>query len=139
MIWAVLDTNTLVSGMGWGGTPGKIVDLALAGRFVMVTSRPLVDELDRVLRRRKLARVFAEPARIVRLVETASFVVEPGRRLHVVMADPADDRVLEAAEAAQADFIVTGDRHLLDLEVFEGTRIVRPRRFLEALAKEMRT
>ncbi|MGH2710981.1 MAG: putative toxin-antitoxin system toxin component, PIN family [Actinomycetota bacterium] len=136
MIWAVLDTNTLVSGMGWGGVPGRVVDLALAGRFVMVTSRPLLSELARVLRRRKLAGVFAESAEIVRLIEAASVVVEPTRTLQVVAEDPADDRVLEAADAAQADFIVTGDRHLLDLGAFEGARIVRPRAFLEVLAKE---
>ena len=136
MIWAVLDTNTLVSGMGWGGAPGRVVDLALAGRFVMVSSRPLLNELARVLERPKLAGVFTEPAEVVRLIEAASVVVEPTKALEVVAADPADDRVLEAADAAQADFIVTGDRHLLDLENFGGARIIRPRVFLETLARE---
>ncbi len=120
--------------MGWGGTPGRVVDLALAGRIVMVTSPPLLDELAQVLRRRKLASVFKEPSTIVRLVETASVVVEPARSVRVVTADPADDRVLEAAEAAGADFIVTGDRHLLDLERFAGTRIVSPRTFVRLIS-----
>jgi uncharacterized protein len=133
LIWAVLDTNTLVSGLGWGGAPGRVVDLAIEGRFIMVTSLPLLDELGRVLRRRKLSRVFTEPARIIRLLEAASVVVEPTRKLQVVAADPADNRVLEAAEAAQADFIVTGDAHLLELEAFAGAEIVRPRSFLELL------
>ncbi|MGH3368413.1 MAG: putative toxin-antitoxin system toxin component, PIN family [Nocardioidaceae bacterium] len=136
MIWAVIDTNTLVSGMGWGGAPGRVVDLALAGRFVMVSSRPLLDELARVLERPKLAGVFAKPAEIVRLVEAASVVVEPTKALEIVAADPSDDRVLEAADAARADFIITGDHHLLELEDFRGTRIIRPRGFLEALARE---
>ena len=136
MIWAVLDTNTLVSGMGWGGAPRRVVDLALAGRFVMVSSRPLLNELARVLERPKLAGVFTEPGEIVRLVEAGSVVVEPTKVLEVVAADPSDDRVLEAADAARADFIVTGDRHLLELGGFGGTRIIRPRRFLETLARE---
>lgn len=42
MLWAVLDSNTLVSGLGWGGTPGRVVDHALAGRFLNVTTEVLL-------------------------------------------------------------------------------------------------
>lgn len=78
MIWAVLDTNVLVSGFGWpGGPPGRILDHALAGRFLIVTSTPLLDELGRVLQYPKLASVFSDPMPYVLLVETMAIRVEP--------------------------------------------------------------
>ena len=49
MIAVVVDTNTLVSGLGWPGPPSVIVDALLAGELVLVSSPPLLDELERVL------------------------------------------------------------------------------------------
>lgn len=62
MIRAVLDTNTIVSGLGWGGAPGAVVDAALAGQFDIVTSAPLLEELRRVLAYPKLEAVIGEVA-----------------------------------------------------------------------------
>jgi len=132
LIWAVLDTNTLVSGMGWDGAPSRVVDFGLRGLFAMVTSRALLDELAEVLQRPKLAAVFDDPLSIVVLIERMSVLVEPTVWLEVV-TDSADNRVLEAAQAGHADYIVTGDSDFLDLETFEGTYIVQPTRFLEIL------
>ena len=57
-------------------------------------------------------------------------LVEPRAALHVVMADPADDRVLEAARAFDADVIVSGDRHLMDLGTWSGIDVVSPAEFV---------
>jgi putative PIN family toxin of toxin-antitoxin system len=59
---AVLDTNVLVSGLGWSGPSARIVDAVLVGRCTLITSAPLLDELRRVLAYPKLAAVFPEPA-----------------------------------------------------------------------------
>ena len=53
-----------------------------------------------------------------------------------VSRDPDDDRVLEAAQAGHADFIVSGDRDLLDLREFVGIPILTPTGFLTLLAVE---
>jgi uncharacterized protein len=131
LIWAVLDTNTLVSGMGWGGPPSRVVDLALEGRFTLVTSRPLLDELLTVIGRSKLAKHFPDPLSVVRLVEAMAVVVEPTTVVNVILDDPADNRVLEAAQAGHADYIVSGDKHLLDLGTFGAMPVVRAPAFLE--------
>ncbi len=60
--------------------------------------------------------------------------MEPPVHLRIIAADPDDDRVLEAAVAGEADFIVSGDRHLLDLGRYEGIEIVTPARFLAELS-----
>ncbi len=133
MIWAVLDTNVLVSGFGWPeSVPAGIVDHALRGDYLIVTSRALLRELSRVLRYPKLRRVFEDPARAVRLLERVALVVEPAVRLRI-LADDADDRLLEAAEEGGADFIVTGDAALLVLRRWKTAAIVRPKDFLAAL------
>ena len=131
MIWAVLDTNTLVSGLGWYGAPSRVVDLAVRGRFILISSRPLLDELAEVIQRPKLAAHFPDPLSHVLLIETMAVLVEPTAKLEVIAQDPDDNRVLEAAQAGHADYIVSGDAHLLDLGLFDGMKILRPHEFLE--------
>lgn len=119
MIRSVIDTNTLVSGLGWRGTPGALVDAALEGSLGLVTSQPLLTELARVLHYPKLARVFPEADRVVTLISSIAEHIEPTERLAVVTDEP-DNRVLEAAIAAEVDVIVTGDKELHGLGSFRG-------------------
>lgn len=112
MTWVVLDTNILVSGLGWPeGPPGRIVDSVLEGRLILIITRPLVDELSRALRYERLAKIFDDPLALMALIETVSVVVEPTSRVHVLQDEP-DNRILEAAFAGRADYIVTGDKRL---------------------------
>jgi len=74
----VLDTNTLVSGFGWSGSiPGRVVDAALEGRFLLVTSPVLLEELRRVLDYPKLVECFPNPEELVDLVADTASVVDP--------------------------------------------------------------
>ena len=135
MIWAVIDTTVRVSGFGWGGPPGQVVDRFVAGEFLPVTSPPLLDELAEVLHRDKFTAVFPDPDRLVALVQSSTAFVIPQSKLNA-FADESDNRLLEAAAEADADFIVTGDKAVLDFGRFEQTRMVTPRRFIEVLDAE---
>ncbi len=131
MTWAVLDTNVLVSGIGWPRSPpGRVVNWAVGGRFVLVTSEPRLAELERVLAYPRLAAAIGAPVELVRLIGEVAVVVEPDREVTAIEGDPADNRVLEAAVAAQADYIVSGDADLLGIRSFEGARIVTAREFI---------
>ncbi len=121
----VLDSNVVVSGLGWSGAPSKILDAALAGQLVLLTSPPLLAELRRILGYPKLAKVFGEAQQLVDLIEASSVVVLPTRTLAVV-GDESDNRVLEAAVEGAADYIVSGDDDLLELGSFQGIPIVTP-------------
>jgi predicted nucleic acid-binding protein len=77
-------------------------------------------------------------AAVAQVARIAS-VARPGRTLAVIDADPADDRVLEAAIEGRADVIVSGDRHLLQLRAWEGVRIVRAAAFLDELQPQGRS
>ncbi|MFU8891963.1 MAG: putative toxin-antitoxin system toxin component, PIN family [Anaerosomatales bacterium] len=131
MIRAVLDTNTIVSGLGWGGPPGAELDAALAGHFQIVTSPALLDELRRVLGYPKLQAVIGDTDELVRLFALAAVVVTPTATV-AVSRDPDDDRLIEAALAANADVIVTGDQDLLTLGHMAQIQVLTPREFLES-------
>lgn len=133
MIWAVLDTNTLVCGFGRRGAPARVVDVALRGEFMLVTSLALLVELERALHYPKLHRVFPDPARVVELVREVAEVVDPTPHLHACR-DAVDNRVLEAALAGNVDVIVTGDADLKDLDPYDTVRIVDANVFLTMLA-----
>lgn len=130
----VLDTDVLISGLCFGGPPGKVLQAAVAGRFEMFTSADLIAEFERVMRL-KFPGKEGEVAETV--VELAAFwgIVPAGPRLRVIAQDPADDRVLECAVAAEAGFIVSGDRHLLALGRYGDIRILAPTDFLAELAR----
>jgi putative PIN family toxin of toxin-antitoxin system len=127
---AVLDTNVLVSAYVFpGGKPEAVFRLVLQGDVEHVTSATLLAELGRVLQDKfgwDPGRSEAAVTQVVRV----SRLVEPAEQLAIVREDPDDDRVLEAAVAGNASFIVSGDRHLLQLASFREVRIVLPSDFL---------
>jgi putative PIN family toxin of toxin-antitoxin system len=126
----ILDTNVLISAYVFpGGRPEAVYRLALEGRLEIGTSRTLLAEFGRVLGQKFgwiPDRVEAAVAQMTRIAG----VVEPSEAVHVVRADPADDRVLEAARAFDAAVIVSGDRHLLDLGTWSESEIISPAEFI---------
>jgi putative PIN family toxin of toxin-antitoxin system len=124
----VLDTNTVVSGLFWGGAPGQLQDAARAGKVDLYTSPALLNELARVLSRGKfLTRIAAVNASLDEMIEgygELARLVNPAAIAPVVVADPDDDHVLACALAAKADLIVSGDSDLLNLKTYQGIPIV---------------
>jgi putative PIN family toxin of toxin-antitoxin system len=132
MTRVVADTNILISALIFGGLPGSLLALAFLRSFQLVTSPVLLDELDETLRLKfGLSEGDADQAR-ARLEGTA-LVVRPEMILKVVNDDPDDDRILECALAGEADYIVSGDKHLLKLGSYQGISIVTAREFMNAI------
>jgi putative PIN family toxin of toxin-antitoxin system len=135
MTRVVLDTNVSISALMFGGLPGSLLNLALLQSFLLVISPALLDELDEKLRLK--FEVPAEDTAIIRAkLESVAEVVKPNMALHVIEDDPDDNRVLECAVKGRADYIVTGDRHLLKLGSYEAIAIVTVRQFLDAAEAE---
>ena len=129
----VLDTNILISAFIFpGGPPEAVYRSVLDGRVELVTSPPLLAELSRVLVD-KFGMGATLGAEAVAQVARIATVVRPKERVEVVLDDPDDDRVLEAAAAGGADVIVSGDRHLLRLRSWKGIRIENAAAFLKRL------
>ncbi|MBI4159895.1 putative toxin-antitoxin system toxin component, PIN family [Candidatus Wolfebacteria bacterium] len=132
MIRAVLDTNVFISSLFWRGVPYQIVQKGLGGSFLIVTSLEILEEIGETLRRK-----FRFPAEDTRaflgIITVNSHLAEPQDKVEVVRADPPDNKIIECAVAGRAHFIVSGDRHLLDLRKHGGAKIVTAREFLSFL------
>lgn len=99
----------------------------------MVLSEFILDESEDVLRRK-----FGWSDRRLRLelyvLRYEAIMVDPPMHISVIENDPSDNRILECAVRAGADYLVTGDRkHLLPIGEYEGVRIVRAPEFLSIL------
>ncbi len=129
MVKAVLDTNVFLSAIFWGGLPLQVLKLATSKKIVGVTSIPILEEVERKLRQK-----FDYPAdktkQFLELILKEFEIVEPKQKMLIIVEDPTDNKIIEAAIEAKADFIVTGDRHLLKISEYKEIRIVTPKQFL---------
>lgn len=140
MIRAVLDANVLVSVLlSPHAAPGRVFLAWREERFRLVVSAPILKEIGRVLRYPRLAGGHGWPEdRIAGLLDDLGrlSIMTPGKLgLGVISADPPDDRYLECAVEGEADFLVSGDAHLLALGAYERMRIVKPAEFLRPLGR----
>jgi len=129
----VADTNIIVSALFWGGNESEIVHLVEEGKIKLLTSVALLDELKKVLMYERFGLNEKEIDDNVKYILTISEIISPRRRLRVIHEDPADNRVLECALAGKAAYIVSGDKHLLQLKKFGRTKIVRAKELLSIL------
>ncbi|MGE3270822.1 MAG: putative toxin-antitoxin system toxin component, PIN family [Chloroflexota bacterium] len=138
MIRAVLDTNTLVSGLLVpGGMPARIVLAAFADQFLCFSSDAIVAEVLATLRRPRIQRKYQLDAATISRV-TTFLSSDPVRvpltvAVHGAASHPEDDLILATALSARADYLVTGDRQLQALGSYQGVQIVSPRTFLGVL------
>ena len=129
----VLDTNVIVSGLNFPGNERLVLELALRGRFELYLSTFILEEAAGVLTR-KFDWDEERSSQALRALGNASTVIYPRRLPEVIEGGHADNRILECAVEAAADYLVTGDRrHLLPLEEYVGVRILNAPRFLSEL------
>ncbi len=126
----VADTNVVVSAFLWGGIPRRLLEATQHGQIRLYTSRALIEELERVLTRDKFADLLRQsrfsPAHLISRYSKLAQLIAVASIEPVIAADPTDDAVLACALAAQAELIVSGDRHLRELKVYRGIPAVTP-------------
>ena len=127
----VADTNVFLSALLFGGAPEEIISLARKGQVELLVSPDILLELSAVLKA-KSGWQDAEIADAVRTIGYCSTLVKPQVAIKEI-ADGPDNRVLECAVDGTADFIVSGDNHLLDLESYRGIQILKARDLLDIL------
>jgi putative PIN family toxin of toxin-antitoxin system len=125
----VFDTNVIVSGLLWRGKPYQCLLLARAGLVQAIYCREMLAELSRKLEDKFGFSVNRIQAVLYDWRRHAQEVRITGD-LHVVTADPDDDKFIECAQTAGATVIVSGDRHLLNLGQYEGIVILSPAEFV---------
>ncbi len=127
----VLDTNVVIAALLWSGPPCRLLEACIDGRIELVSSQPLLDDLEQALAYPKFARRVAQMgttnALLVERYAAVVTVAPPASISRGVAAHPDDDAVLACALASNADLVVSGDRALLNLKHFHGIPIVPPR------------
>ena len=136
-IRVVLDTNVVVSAhLSPEGYERSVLDLALSGKLRMFVSEAILREYESVLRRPKFRLKPLDVSRSLRLLRAAAKVVAPYGQLNVAR-DPGDNRFLECAETAKADYLVTGNKRHFPKQ-WRQTLVVNARELLEWTIPEMR-
>lgn len=129
----VLDTNVFVSGVFFGGPPGDVLAAWRDGRVEVVVSREIIEEYVRV--GEKLSARFPgadlEPA--LDLLSVSATLISAPPLPEPVCQDQDDDKFLACAVAANARYVVSGDRALLATSPYGSVVVIRPRAFAEAL------
>ena len=144
MMRIVLDTNVLVSAiLSPRSTSAQIMRLVLDGALNLVISHGILDETLSVVRYPKLVKLMKKngvvPKEVDFFIERLSAIAvgTPGElTLDVIHDDPSDNKILACAVEGEANFIISGDRHLTDLKEFQGITIVNPATFLAITKRE---
>lgn len=131
---AVLDTNILISS-ALGGALVLVLEKWDAGVFSVVVTTDILSEYFEVLNRPKFGLKQETIDKITAYIYQFSEFVIPEEKIRFIEDDPKDDKFLEAAIAGNVDFIVSGDKHLLDLKEFRSVPILSGREFLDWLQR----
>jgi hypothetical protein len=131
----VIDTNVFISSLlSTKGKPRRLIDLWRFEKITLCVSKEILAEYFMVLGRFGLA-MEPEGKKLMRLFQTLYNLVYIGSALSVsvILENQIDDMFLKCAVGAEASYLVSGDRHLLNLKSFDGIPIVAPSEFLKLL------
>lgn len=135
MVRIVLDTNILISGLLYSGKPKLLLDLALEGKFESVSSMQMVEEFRKVIARPRFNLDANLQDIMINFAIRFNNIVLIKSKFKVIPKDPSDDLVIRTAYDGKASYIVSGDRHLLELKGFLGIKIVTANKMFEILNK----
>lgn len=131
----VIDTNIFISGLFFGGTSRKVLDLVEKKEIIPCFITFTFSELERVLQQKKFFELrevlpFSVDSFLEKLKSMSLFFPQILEAPTVIGKDKADNYILACALLSQSNFIVSGDKHLLSLKSFQGISILTPKEFL---------
>jgi len=125
----VCDTNVIISGFLWKGNPRKILKRIETKTDALFVSRDLLNELERVLAYPKISKILKQSSitsrELLEWIIRNSSIVTPKPLNHVIIEDdPDDDIVIACAITAHTDMIISGDKHILNIDKYENIPIL---------------
>lgn len=124
--------------MFWRGGPYRCLLAAQAGIIELILFEPILSEFQRVLS----GKFHLTPGQVednLAAMRASATLVTIAGTLHVVSDGPDDDKFIETAQVARAEYLISGDRHLLNLGSYEGVTILNTRAFLDLVAQPSRS
>jgi len=129
LLKVVLDTNVFIAAyFNRKSASARIIDLCLENKHKLIFSPRLRKELRLILKNVRAEREFREK---IRSLFVNASKVKPTKKVFTVKEDPEDNKFLECALEGKADYLITSDRHLLELGEFAQTKICKPTQFLK--------
>jgi len=131
----VVDANIFASGLiKPKSNPGKILELIRLNQVDLVLSPGIIKEIKRILLYPKIQKYHLKtPMEIDSYFEDIfmfAWIVEGKENVNVIKDDQTDNKYLACAHEGEADYIVSGDHHLLDTRIYKGIKIIKPQTFL---------
>ena len=130
-IKVVIDTNVVISALLFGGTPGELINLWKTNRIIPLASKEIIEEYIRILAYPKFELSAQEIDYIIFQEILPYFDVvtsNPGK--HHIIADPCDDKFIHCALSGKAQYIISGDDHLLSIKKIEALQIANASEFI---------
>jgi len=132
----VIDTNVLISAIFFKGKPDVILDAWRTGKLEIILSPEILDEYSRVLHRLSEKYPSVDTSGILYLLTAGCKVIEPREIEIQVCEDPDDDKFLAAALGGSTKTIISGDKHLHDVNGYTGIEVLRPSEFIKKYLSE---
>ena len=133
MTQAVLDTNILVSAAIARGNEFELLELAKKGRYELILSTGILEEFEGVVSQERFGFTKNIREEIINNVIKIAKIVDPKGKIDAIKEDPDDNKIIECALEGKADYIISGDKHLLKLGKFQGIEVITTTKFLELL------
>jgi putative PIN family toxin of toxin-antitoxin system len=130
MLRVVVDTNVYISAIFWGGKPRRLIDLGRDDKIQIFTSEEIEQEISDKLMT-KFGLNADDAGRVMADFSTFTKSIRVSRRIHVVKDDPDDNKFIECAVECGAEFIISGDKHLLRMKKYKGINIMNAATFLK--------
>ena len=132
LVRSVIDTNLFVSGLlSPKGHPAQLVALWDNKEIDVLISKGIFDEYMEVIHRFKKISI-GRRQKLLEQIKDKGVWVEVREEIDLIKQDPEDDKFLECAVSGDADFIISGDRHLLSLQNFRDIPIVKAVDFIKS-------
>ena len=126
----VLDTNIFISAVFWEGKSYEIVKKAINQEIIVLISDYIIKEIEKVLTR-DFNLTEQEINDVINAIFYFTHLIEPVEKVKIIKEDPKDDEILDCALACNAKFIISQDKHLLNLKKFRNVNIISPEEFLK--------
>ena len=126
-----VDTNVIISALGWNGPEFKLMDLVFNKKINLVLSTQILEEFIGTAKSEKFNFSDEEIDDFSDALLNTAKIVFPEENISKIKEDPQDNRMLECALAGNAKYIITGDGHLLKLKEFKGIKIMNASKFLK--------
>jgi putative PIN family toxin of toxin-antitoxin system len=126
----VLDTNIFISAFFWGGHPRKVLERIIDNTDELYVTKEILEEITSVMSRPKFKINTDVITYFIQSIEDISQKIIVRNNIKNICRDSEDDKILECALIAKADYIITGDNDLLVLEKYENVKIITAAKYL---------